>query len=235
MIQFGMDVDTSGRTACSVKVWPTDHAAAMQLFVYGTEPGENSICPDISRKALKLTQQMLQINFEVLQQSAGAEDLGFSAVKISDILQTVHQRVREISHYLGEGIYLGGSIFYSVGANYILTSFGGGYAYSCIGGKVKRIGHKDYPGDLIDDALGCENCHHRGWRPNFWKGLLKPGESIFFMTERLGDSDQAASELQNTVVPGSHPNTAAMVLRRILDTQDLPSAVLEIRHESRGT
>lgn len=217
LYEYGMA--SCGNAVCSVNR-TENKAAAIELYAFGTEIHPDSICPDATIRSLKQVTHIFQTKLENCLQS-NSSDLMYAAAHIMDALDTANETLRQISHFLGEGIYMGGNIAYCVDAAYLITSFGGSCAYDLQNGILTPIGKEPSTG-LISDALGCVG---QKWESNLLAGSLAPGESIFLITAALPHPETIPIE---TITSVSHRNTTAILLRRQLDSQT--AAAVELRY-----
>lgn len=225
MAEFGFDTDSSGNCICTAKKWDAKGIlAGSLLFAFGNKAHPHSVCTDSHAQAVALADTMLRDQLEQIATGDGALDLQFAAAKICDTLNQINTRIRAISAFLGQGIYLGGVITYIASADFLILPFGGGVVYQWDGQTLYQEKAKNSKDRLLRDALGASSV----WQGDYWMGTLPPEAKIFAMTGVLPDISTAATQLAAGSVSGSHTNTTSMLLRRELETTRIPPyAVIE--------
>lgn len=227
MANYGFDADHSGHAVCAFKDWPDRNIAiGLLLFSYGTVLNPQSICPDAREQALRLAKTMVQAEMEEIAKSDGCTDMQYVATRICDSLKTANERICALNALLGQGTYVGGVIVYFVGTQYFYLPFGGGVIYLWNGYELRQLMHKEENDNLIRNAVGGVG----DWTGECRRDNLPERASLFCMTDELPYEEAVNEKLRDGLKEATHPNTAAMLLRReLVHTAQPPSAVLEMR------
>lgn len=226
MLKYGFDIDFSGDAVCAVKQWEEKNiTTAYLLFSYGTEIAPLSICPNARDQCMEKMEGMIRQQLDLITYSGGVKDTQYVLTKLNDVLRQCNLETYQIGAFLGQGIYLGGTVIFIQDVNFLVIPFGGGMAYLWDGDKLLLKCDPPNPNGLISDALGsCEK-----WRGKYWTGTLSQGNQLFCTTHEIQDLDQAVQNIVNGNNAESHRNTTAMLIRRQLETADFPpTAVLHI-------
>lgn len=231
-MNYGMDTDASGNAVCAVRRWPERNlVAGYLLFVYGTKPSPQSVCPDCHEKSLIQAENIIQEHLESVAANEGSSDPRFVAACISDILQKINRRTYELAAFIGQGIALGGTVMFQSGDALIATAFGGGRMHFWDGNTLYPQGEIPAADGLVHDALGTR----QSLKFKYWHGRLMPNQRFICTSDILPDLAKAAHAVTEGSRPGSHNNTVAMLLRKELEMRNIhPTAVLEFSHQEGG-
>ena len=168
---FGFDALPSEKACCFSRVWENRNVSiGAMLYVYGSSPHPKSICPDGQTQTLYQIRNVLIERLDELASGIGGTDILYVSTMLKDILADANVKIREIRSFLGQGIYLGGTVIYVSGRAYAALSFGGSSVYHCSGLTLERL--TPVPGDfLIRNALGGSSV----WKPDVVLGDLPDG------------------------------------------------------------
>lgn len=223
-MRIGYDATEAAAAACAHRI-QGDVGAGILLTGYGTAPDPDAVDSSGLEQAVKCAMGFLTGGIDQTLSSNGRLDLRYAAAKILDALQSANRQIRQYGRYVGQGVYVGGTVTYIIpGGQYLLAPFGGCAAYTADSSlQVTRQG--DTGEKYVTDALGCRET----WSGKFWQGTLSQDCRLICLSDQLNLTEIHA-QIQMTGGAANHPNTTAMVLRRILEhSSPYPAAVLEWR------
>lgn len=226
MIKYGIDADASGNAVCGFHRLPDKNAiAGYQLFVFGSEPPEHSVCPDSHRRSLETVQALLEQGLDELAINDGRTDIQFVAARVSDILQQCNRRIYELATFLGQSIAIGGAVLFLSDHTCFSIAFGGARMYFWNSKTLYPQGEIPSADGLIKDALGTRPV----WNGNYWYGNLMTGQRVICASAVFQDLEKISRIIATNASPYSHENTVVMHLRKELEIHNiLPTTIIEI-------
>ena len=227
VINYGFSTDASGKAVCAVKQWPeTGSTVGYLLFCFGTEPDPLSVCPDSHMRCLRKSEAQLQAALDTLFGGNVQADHAYIAANLSDIIQRINSQIYDISAFLGQSICIGGGITVVVRDQFVTVPFGGGQVYQWTQEKqLKRIGDPNPNRCIAVNPIGSGS----KWTGKYWTGKLQPGTRLLTVSCLLADDTITLDTIGQGSQPESHDDTAAILLRQLLEKQDLtPIGVLDL-------
>lgn len=225
-MSYGFDARPAEHACCAAKTWLGKNVSAgIMLYVFGTTPDPNAICTDAHKQAINLIRVMLMEKLEEITSGIGANDVRYASMMLLDTLNDCNLRIRELRAFLGQGIYLGGTVIYTSARSCCVITFGGCSAYLWTEHSITRFGT---PPDshLIRDALGGREA----WKPEVFqhsfsdadRGLLvvsAPNINAEYCLKQLVDGLRSDSQISHT--------PSILIRHEIEKVTGSPSAVLE--------
>lgn len=224
---YGFDALPAESACCAAKTWPERNVSAgIMLYVFGTVPDPNAISKDAHTQTLYQVRNRLLEKIEEIAEGIGANDIRYANMILLDTLNDCNLRVREIRSFLGQGIYLGGTVVYTSGKTFCAISFGGSSVFRWSDHSITRLGN--VPQDqLIRNALGGREA----WKPDIFlddftesdRGLLAISSwSVHteFCLKQLVEGIQSKSQLVHT--------PSILIRHEVEKITGAPSAVMEL-------
>ena len=223
--QFGMAIDRSGKAICAGKTWAVSGGTAgVLLYGFGTRPPADAVCTDGIRKSLENTAKTVLAAMDTAASSASGSDLRYVWATTADALRNANDQICSLSAFLGQGLYIGGTIVYIVRNQYFLYTFGGAASYIWDGSSLVPLVLLDSDG-LIRDALGNHNALRE---PQVLFASVKAGSRLILTSLPLPD-ERSIEVLQGSELGKDNPNTVSLLLKQELESIGCsPAAVMEI-------
>lgn len=222
-MQCGYDCGQK-RTLCIARSYPDLNAhAGILLFGYGTEPHRNAACPDALAQVVQANAKIVADQFDMHMNKSSYQDLRYLAIRIMEALQRANTHTREVSRFVGQGIYNGGVISCIIENQFFIFPFGGGVAYTWDGKKLTAQGSSNINTPVIRDALGVMP----QWQGTAWQGSVPENGILLTASEAPKELDKWEEFVRNRTEL-DHPNTLAMQLRQhMIQNTERNAAVLE--------
>lgn len=210
---------------CAVRNVPEkDVGAGCLFFGYGSTPPDDAVCEDALPRALTGVAGIITDAVDSVMRSGCATDFSTITAHIDSALKSANWKLWDLGKKLGQGIYIGGSVFYTVQAQYLEISWGGGAAYVLENNRLVQLEQPSL-NHLIRDALG--GAEH--WSGHFRQGVLPLYGSVFGVTGTPKDMAECERQLLAATVPGYATDTLASIFRSNLQEDAWVPAVIEIR------
>ena len=224
-MKIGFDADNTETTVCDTVYWEKKNiGAGLLLYAYGTAPVQHAVFTTGCKEAVKYMKRRIEEQIVAVYCDDGAADVQYAAAKIMDVFQECNSQIYEMKSFLGQGIYIGGAVAYTVGSKYILFPFGGGRAYIWNGVIMMPQGDPPAADGIIRDAVGAM----KTWPGQCWTGTLLEDSRLILTSSLLPKLDFPEFFRSDD---NSHVNTPAMRLRRELEKINPEfSAVVDIHN-----
>lgn len=221
MIRFGFASDEEN--AISLCKTHNQFSAGFVLAGYGTKPLPGAVCDDAIHRCVTFTALYIQKAIDVLLKHECA-DLNHAKEAIRLQIERISSRISFFSTRIGQGIYLGGSVFYAVGEQFICLPFGGGCAYHWDESRFLQLRNTaltEADPKYIPDAIGGMT----PWTAAFDEGTLTDGTQLLLTTQM-----PLQGLLSSVMAALAHhdPEYVAGVIYNSLEKTEMPHAVLSI-------
>lgn len=221
MIRFGFTSDSENAVSLCKSV--KQFSAGFVLAGYGTKPIPGTVCDDAIHKAVKFTALYIQKAIDVLIKRE-CTDLNHAKEVLRLQIERISSRISLFGTKIGQGIYLGGAVFYAVGEKFICLPFGGGYACHwdenrCL--QLRNTALTETDPRYIQDAIGGVAT----WTASFDEGTLMAGTQLLLTTQ-----EPLQGVLSSVMAASAHhdPEYVSGAIYNSLEKNEMPHAVLSI-------
>lgn len=230
-MNFGFDIEPGAPAVCAAhELEDKSITAACLLFGSGTVPHQDATYKSGIQDAAENTARWVMDALDRMMNGDGKTDLHYVAAGVIESIRRSNRQIREVSQYVGQGIFVGGAVIYCVKSRYILLTFGGGFVYQFDATGLQRISNEEPSDGWVRDAIGSKG----HWQGTWTTGTLTPGCRLFALSSNLSDKGKAAKLLSGMSELDDHANTGSMMLRREGNPGQSILAVMELRTTQTG-
>lgn len=223
---IGFDVEPGAPAVCAAhELEDKDITAACLLFGAGTIPRRDATYKSGIQDATDNAARWVMDAMDRMMNGDGRTDLHYVAAGVIDSIRRSNRQIREVSQYVGQGIFVGGTIIYRVKNRYVMLTFGGGCVYQLDASGLKQLSKDESSDGWVRDAIGCKE----HWQGTWTTGTLMPGGRLFALSSDFPDKEKMTQLLGGMSELDNHANTGSMILRREGNPGQVMLAVMELR------
>lgn len=223
---FGFDIEPGAPAVCAAyELEGKGIAAACLLFGVGTIPHQDAAYKSGVQDATDNAARWVMDALDRMMNGDGRTDLHYVAAGVIESIRRSNRQIRGVSQYVGQGMFVGGTVIYCVKNRYVLLTFGGGCIYQFDSTGLKRLSNEEPSDGWVRDAIGSKGY----WQGTWTTGTLTSGCRLFALSSHLSDKEKAAQLLSGMSELDDHANTGSMMLRREGNPGQAMLAVMELR------